>query len=55
MIWVALILALAAGPNLAEAPAAGIAGYGDVESDRYYTKPVQWAVTSGIVEIPGLV
>lgn len=29
-------------------PAAGVAGFGDVESDSFYTEPVQWMVDNGI-------
>ncbi len=29
-------------------PAAGVAGFGDVESDRYFTEPVQWMVDNEI-------
>ena len=33
-------------------PAAGVAGFGDVDSDRFFTDPVQWmvdnAITTGI-------
>ena len=33
--------------------AAGVAGYGDVQNDRYFTEPVQWSVDNGITDIGG--
>ena len=31
-------------------PAAGVAGFGDVDDGRYYTEAVQWAVDEGILD-----
>ena len=30
-------------------PVSGVAGFGDVEADRFYTKPVQWMIDEQII------
>ena len=48
-----LVVGLVAG-LLATAPSAfGVAGYGDVDADRYFTEAVQWAVDAGVAGIDG--
>ena len=47
--WCGLVVCLAAGSLVAVSlvagsPAAGVAGYGDVAADKYFTEPVQWSV-----------
>ncbi|MEM8705168.1 MAG: S-layer homology domain-containing protein [Actinomycetota bacterium] len=45
----AFLVVLLSGPLLATAaPAAGVAGFGDVEDGRYFTTPVQWMVDEEI-------
>ena len=51
--WCGLVLCLAASSLLAASPAGAVAGYGDVSSDKYYTKPVQWSVDDAITGISG--
>ncbi len=51
--WCALVLCLTAASLLAAAPAAGVAGYGDVAADRYFAEPVQWSVDNDITGIEG--
>ena len=48
-----VILCLAAGSLIAASPALGVAGYGDVAGDRYFTEPVQWSVDNDITGIDG--
>ncbi len=47
---VCLVLGLLAGLSAPAAPVAGVAGFGDVEPERYYTAPVQWLVDDDIIE-----
>ncbi len=47
---VCLVLGLVVGLLAPAAPVAGVAGFGDVEPERYYTEPVQWMVDDHIVE-----
>ena len=47
---VCLVLGLVVGLLTPAAPVAGVAGFGDVEPERYYTEPVQWMVDDHIVE-----
>ncbi len=51
--WCGLVVCLAAGSLTAASPAAGVAGYGDVADDEYFTKPVQWSVDNDIAGIDG--
>ncbi len=51
--WCGLALCLAAASLVATSPAAGVAGYGDVAADRYFTEPVQWSVDNDITGIAG--
>ena len=51
--WCGLVVCLAAGSLVAGSPAAGVAGYGDVADDEYFTKPVQWSVDNDIAGIDG--
>ncbi|MDG1877393.1 MAG: S-layer homology domain-containing protein [Acidimicrobiales bacterium] len=44
-----LLIALVLAGLLAwSTPAGGVAGFGDVDGDRYFTAPVQWMVAEGI-------
>ena len=44
-----LIVALAASAALASiSPAGGVAGFGDVPAERFYTEAVQWMVDNDI-------
>ena len=40
--------ALVGGALIAPSPAQGVAGFGDVDEDRYFTQAVQWMVDNGI-------
>ncbi len=51
--WCGLVVCLAAGSLVAGSPAAGVAEYGDVAADKYFTEPVQWSVDNGITGIGG--
>ena len=44
------MLGLVVGLLTPAAPVAGVAGFGDVEPERYYTEPVQWMVDNRIVD-----
>lgn len=49
-----LVLCLAASLLVvSSSPAGAVAGYGDVEGDRYFTDPVQWSVDNDIAGIDG--
>ena len=38
---------------VAASPVGAVAGYGDVDDDRYFTEPVQWSVDNDITAIDG--
>ena len=44
------MLGLVVGLLTPAAPVAGVAGFGDVEPERYYTEPVQWMVDEHIID-----
>ena len=43
-----VISAVLVGALIAPLPAQGVAGFGDVDEDRYFTQAVQWMVDNGI-------
>jgi parallel beta-helix repeat protein len=43
-----LASAMMAGVLVASPPAGGVAGFGDVDADRFFTEPVQWMVDNDI-------
>ena len=47
---VCLVLGLVVGLLTPAAPVAGVAGFGDVEPERYYTEPVQWLIDDHIID-----
>ena len=49
----ALLVLAVAGPLTAASPAAGVAGYGDIADDEYFTEPVQWSVDNDVTGIDG--
>ena len=53
VVWLGSLVALIAGSLLAASPASGVAGFGDVAEDSYFTEAVQWSVDNGITGIDG--
>ena len=45
---VCLVLSIATSGVMSASPAAGVAGFGDVDSDMFFTAPVQWMVDNAI-------
>lgn len=45
-----LVACLLAGLGVLTPQAGAVAGFGDVAEDKYFAKPVQWALNTGIVE-----
>ena len=50
---VLLVGAVFAAVVLPASSAGAVAGYGDVDGDRYFTAPVQWSVDGGITGLHG--
>ncbi|MXW60397.1 MAG: hypothetical protein F4003_01265 [Acidimicrobiaceae bacterium] len=48
-----LVTGMFAGVLLSASPAAAVAGFGDIDDDLYFTKPVQWMVDNNIVTDTG--
>ena len=53
--WCGLVLALVAVLLVPVSPVGAVAGFGDVDSGRYFTDAVQWSVDNGITGIDGSV
>ena len=51
--WCGLVAVLVAALLVPASPVGAVAGFGDVDSDRYFTDPVQWSVDNGITGIDG--
>lgn len=49
-LWIGVVCAALLVPA---APVGAIAGFGDVDNDRYYSAPVQWSVDKNITGIDG--
>lgn len=45
---VCLALSIALTPVVSTGPAGGVAGFGDVDADRFFAEPVQWMVDNDI-------
>ncbi len=41
-------MAIVGGLTLLASPVGGVAGFGDVDAERFYTAPVQWMVDNDI-------
>ena len=51
--WCGLVAALVAALLVPASPVGAVAGFGDVDSGRYFADPVQWSVDNGITGIDG--
>ena len=51
--WCGLIAALVAALLVPASPVGAVAGFGDIDSGRYFADPVQWSVDNGITGIDG--
>ena len=51
--WCGLVAALVAVLLVPASPVGAVAGFGDVQSDSYFTDAVQWSVDNGITGVDG--
>ena len=51
--WCGLVAVLVAALLVPASPVGAVAGFGDVDSDRYFADAVQWSVDNGITGIDG--